>query len=195
MSFVGNSDKDLTIKIGEKAPKLDYEMAGVSGKTFTLNSIVEEKGICVIFSCNTCPFVVGRGEDNEGWEGRYNGLAAWSNKNNVGIVFVNSNEAKRKGDDSLEAMKKHAKENNYKFKYVEDIDSKLANAFGARTTPHVFLFNKSFQLVYEGAIDDNIASSKKVEQQYLKNAISSLNEGKTIDPSTTKALGCSIKRK
>ena len=32
------------------------------------------------------------------------------------------------------------------------LESTLANSFGAKTTPHVFMFNKEFQLVYKGAI-------------------------------------------
>ena len=70
----------------------------------------------------------------------------------------------------------------------------MANAWGARTTPHVFLFDPQFILRYEGAIDDNHKNKEEVTQQYLMNAIKNLGEGKAIDPANTKALGCSIKR-
>jgi hypothetical protein len=109
--------------------------------------------------------------------------------------LINSNEAKRKGDDSIEEMMKHANEKGYSdIPYLVDENSKLANAFGAKTTPHVFLFDKEMRLVYEGAIDDNHKSKAEVKASYLNNAILNLSEGKAIDPNNTKALGCSIKR-
>ncbi|MFN9800219.1 MAG: thioredoxin family protein, partial [Bacteroidota bacterium] len=72
--------------------------------------------------------------------------------------------------------------------------SELANAFGARTTPHVFVFDKNLKLVYRGAIDDNYESPAKVKQSYLLDAISNLAAGKKVDPADTKPVGCSIKR-
>ena len=71
----------------------------------------------------------------------------------------------------------------------------MADAFAARTTPHVFLFDKDLKLVYKGAIDDNVADPKAVTKNYLKDAITAMTSGKSIDPATTKNLGCSIKRK
>lgn len=194
LAFVGDTEKYPTVKIGSKLPLLDYKMRAVGGQVLSMSDIKKENGVCIIFSCNTCPFVVGRGEDNEGWEGRYNEVASWCKENKVGIVFVNSNEVKRDGDDSMDAMTKHAEEKGYQFLYTEDKESKLANTLGAKTTPHVFLYGKELTLVYEGAIDDNNASAEKVGVHYLKDAITNLVAGKPIDPNNTKALGCSIKR-
>ena len=70
----------------------------------------------------------------------------------------------------------------------------MANAFGAKTTPHVFLFDKDMKLVYDGAIDDNYKDGSQVKSNYLVNALNNLEQGKEIDPNNTKALGCSIKR-
>ena len=123
--------------IGEKAPMITAPMMGIDGNANTLLDLKGDKGLLVIFSCNTCPFVVGNGSKTEGWEGRYNGLAELAESLDIGMVLVNSNEAKREGDDSLAAMKEHAKEAGYTMPYVVDEGSKLANACGARTTPHV----------------------------------------------------------
>lgn len=193
-AFKGETEKYPTIEIGSKAPMPDYKMKDVTGKDISLESINNKNGVCVIFSCNTCPFVVGRGDDNEGWEGRYNAIAEKCIQNKIGIVLVNSNEAKREGDDSMKAMQERATSQKYVAHYVEDKDSQLANAFGAKTTPHVFLFNGDMQLVYKGAIDDNNASAKEVKKNFLADAITKLAAGETIEPNSTKALGCSIKR-
>jgi len=52
-------------------------------------------------------------------------------------------------------MKKYAEKNSYKWYYVVDKNSELADAFGANRTPENFLFNKDGKLVYHGATDDN----------------------------------------
>jgi len=185
-------DVSEVLEIGSKAPLADQKMMDVSGNELSLDDIKKENGLLVVFSCNTCPFVVGG--KGEGWEGRYNDIYDICQKQEIGMVLVNSNEAKRDGDDSLEEMKAHAKEEGYKSYYVVDEKSALADAFGARTTPHIYMFNNKMELAYKGAIDDNVDSSVKVKEPWLNNAISNLAEGKKIDPNSTKNLGCSIKR-
>lgn len=180
--------------IGEKAPMTTAPLIGVDGQSNTLLDLKGDNGLLVIFSCNTCPFVVGNGTKTEGWEGRYNDLAALAESLNIGMVLVNSNEAKRKGDDSLPAMKRHAMEAGYTMPYVMDEGSKLANACGARTTPHVYLYNGNLELAYRGSIDDNVNRAEEVKERYLDTAMQRMADGKKIKTAETKAVGCSIKR-
>jgi hypothetical protein len=91
-------------------------------------------------------------------------------------------------------MQNRAKDKGLKSPYVIDVEHKLADAFGARTTPHVYLFDANLKLVYVGAIDDNVNSATEVKEHYLKTAMTQLKEGKKVEPSTTKNIGCSIKR-
>ena len=182
------------LAIGEPAPMPDAPMVGVDGEKHTLNSLKQENGLLVVFSCNTCPFVVGREGKSEGWEGRYNPVINFARERGIGTALVNSNEAKRKGDDSLEAMKKHAVDAGYIAPYLVDEGHKLADGFGARTTPHIYLLDSDFRLVYRGSIDDNVNSAEEVEDRYLESAITRMAEGKKVKPATTKAIGCSIKR-
>ena len=91
-------------------------------------------------------------------------------------------------------MKKHSEVQKYTMPYVVDKDSKLANAFGAKTTPHAFIFDKDKKLVYKGSIDNSWDSNKTELDTYLYNAIKNLAEGKTIDEASTAPRGCSIKR-
>jgi hypothetical protein len=180
--------------IGEKAPMITAPMMGIDGQANTLLDLKGDNGLLVIFSCNTCPFVVGNGAKTEGWEGRYNGLAELAESLNIGMVLVNSNEAKREGDDSFTEMKNHAKEAGYTMPYLVDEGSKLANACGARTTPHVYLYNSKLELAYRGSIDDNVNRAAEVKERYLEMAMTRMAEAKKIKTSETKAVGCSIKR-
>lgn len=188
------NNEPKSLEIGERAPMSDYEMEDLNGKMHSLSSLAGENGLLVIFSCNTCPFVVGREGKSQGWENRYNDLYKMADYYKMGSVLVNSNEAKREGDDSKEAMVAHAKEQNYLMPYVIDKNHQLADAFGARTTPHVYLFNGDMELVYVGAIDDNVDNAKDVKEHYLLDAMKATFEGTSVRTSTTKALGCSIKR-
>jgi thioredoxin-related protein len=181
----GNSSK---LPMGGKAMLTEIKMDDISGAEISLADAKKENGLLVLFSSNACPFVLQ-------WEGRYNDLKAWADKNKVGMVVLNSNHQKRDGDDSLEAMKKHAAEKGYKFNYVLDEESLIANAFGGQTTPHAFLFNSEMELVYKGAIDDSYKSATDVKEPYVKNAIAEIAAGKPVSVAETKPVGCSIKRK
>jgi thioredoxin-related protein len=174
--------------IGDKPVLTDVKMEDVSGAKISLADVKKGNGLLVMFSSNTCPFVLQ-------WEDRFPELKAWADKNKVGMVVLNSNHQKRDGDDSFEAMKKHAKEKGYNFYYALDDQSLIANSFGGQTTPHAFLFNGKMELVYKGAIDDSYKSAKDVKQPYLKDAIASVSSGKKVAISETKPVGCSIKRK
>lgn len=175
------------IEIGDMVPLMHIKMEGVSGNSYHLRELHEENGLLVVFSCNTCPFVLQ-------WEDRYNELYELCQENNIGMVLVNSNEAKRTGDDSMNEMKAKAKSEGYKMPYVVDEDHKIADAFGARTTPHVFLFDRDAKLAYRGLIDDNGEDKEAVTKPYVQNAINAMIAGQSIDPAITKSIGCSIKR-
>ncbi len=151
------------LAIGSPMPAADVKMKDVGGKDLSLTDIMGKNGLLVVFSCNTCPFVIGS-EGSEGWEGRYPELAAYSQRYGVGIVFVNSNEAKRDDGDGFADMQARYKEKKYSGSYVLDAGNAVADAFGARTTPHVFLFDKDMKLAYKGAIDDNVGSASGVKR-------------------------------
>ena len=173
MSLTPNP-KIESIKIGAKAPLTDYNMREVSGNEFSLNDLKQKNGLLVIFSCNTCPFVIGN-KSMDGWENRYNDLYEFCKKQEIGMVLVNSNE-------------------KYDSPYLLDKNHQLADAFGASTTPHVFLLNNTMNLVYKGAIDDNCGSKKEVKEEWLKDALESLAKGEEIKNPETRNTGCSIKR-
>jgi len=174
------------LELGSSIPLANIKMMDISGKMISLNDVKMENGLLVNFSCNTCPWVVA-------WQNRYNALAEESNKNKIGFITVNPNAAIRDRGEGLSDMREFAKKNGHDFLYALDKDSKLAEAFGATKTPHIYLFNGDGNLVYRGAIDDNARKPKKVKNKYLFDAINAVASGKKIDFAETKALGCAIK--
>lgn len=181
----GNMGK---LEIGDKAVLTEVKMDDVSGVKISLDDAKKENGVLVLFSCNTCPFVLK-------WESRYPELKKWADENSVGMVVLNSNYQKHQSSESLRSMEIHAEEKGYNFYYLLDKESAIANAFGGQTTPHAFLFNGNMELAYKGAIDDSYKNANDVKNAYLKDAISDLSSGKEIAVAETKPVGCSIKRK
>jgi thioredoxin-related protein len=181
------------LRVKDKAPMQQIDMKSVNGSMYSLNSLKKDKGLIVIFSCNSCPFVVGS-DDFPGWEMQYDSLYQEALANNIGFVLVNSNEGKRAQVDSYEEMIKHAKEQKYSMPYVLDEQAALANAFGAKTTPHVYFFDQKLTLIYTGSIDNSWDKGRKTDQTYLFNAIKAQGKGKKIKPNTTEPKGCGIKR-
>jgi thioredoxin-related protein len=174
------------LPIGADMPKADYKMKDISGKEITLKEAKKANGLLVMFSCNTCPYVIKNQQ-------RTNEVSGYALKNDIGAVLVNSNEAQRGDDDSFAAMQQYAKDQGYKWYYTVDKNSELANAFGANRTPECFLFNKEGKLVYHGAIDDNPAAVSG-DRAHLKEAINEMVAGKDISVKTSRSVGCSIKR-
>jgi hypothetical protein len=175
------------LPIGTKIPKADVSMKDISGKQISLQEAFKENGLLVMFSCNTCPYVI-KNQD------RTKVISQYALANNVGVILLNSNEGMRDDDDSFEAMQAYAKEQGYQWSYAVDQQSVLADAFGASRTPECYLFNKAQNLVYHGAIDDNPSDAGNIKRTHLKAAIDEMVTGKEITVTTSRSVGCSIKR-
>ncbi len=176
-----------SINIGTTLPKGDVKLKDISGKEITLTNSKKENGLLVVFSCNTCPFVIKH-------EAAIKDMAKQTKDCKVGYVLINSNEAQRDGADSFDAMKKYATGQGYDFPYTADNNSELANAFGANRTPEAFLFDKNLKLVYKGAYTDD-SDPANATKFFLKDAVNALRDGKEVPVSSAKSVGCTIKRK
>ena len=114
--------------------------------------------------------------------------------NDIGMILINPNEDYRDKGDGMQDMILYAEKAGYTLPYVLDKNHRVADAFGASRTPHVYLFDAENRLVYVGAIDDNANSAAEVEDFYIKDAIEQLSTGQAITRTSTKSIGCTIKR-
>jgi thioredoxin-related protein len=176
------------LPIGASMPAGDVKMKDVSGKIVSLNEAKSANGLLVMFSCNTCPYVI-KNQD------RTKAILQHAQSQKLGVIVLNSNEAYRDGEDSYAAMKSYAQEQQYNWFYTVDSNHSIADAFGANRTPEVFLFDKNGKLVYHGAIDDSPTDASKVTRQHLQMAIDELAANKSIAVKESKSVGCTIKRK
>jgi peroxiredoxin len=176
------------LPIGSDMPKADVKLQDISGTSIAIKEIKKQNGVLVMFSCNTCPFVIKNQQ-------RTVDVAAFAQKNDVGVIILNSNEGQRDDADSYDAMKAYAKKQSYKWHYVVDKNNEIADAFGANRTPECFLFDKDLKLVYHGAIDDNPTDAGNVKRKHLQEAINEMTAGKEISFKESRSVGCPIKRK
>jgi len=184
LSFINKTSTELGLNA--PIPMADEKMKDVSGKDISLNSAKTAKGLLVIFSCNECPYV-------KLSETRIKEISDNCLKLGIGCIIINSNEGQRAEEDSFDAMVKYAAAQKLTCPYVVDVNSKLADAFGAAKTPQCFLFN-SKGLIYKGAIDDNVKDLAAAKAHYLKDAIDALAKNETPKMQETKSIGCTIKR-
>jgi len=185
LSFI-NTAAGNELGLNAPVPMAEEKMKDVSGKDISLNSVKTGKGLLVIFSCNTCPYV-------KLSESRIKEVSDNCIKQGIGCIIINSNEAQRADEDSFDAMTKYASSQKLNCPYAMDVNSKLADAFGATRTPQCFLFNTT-GLIYKGAIDDNVKDAGAVKAPYLKDAIDALVKNTTPAMQETKSIGCTIKR-
>lgn len=175
------------LPLGASIPKADLKMKDISGKEVSLKDAQKKNGLLVMFSCNTCPWVIKN-------QSRTTEIANYSLSKEVGIILLNSNEGQRDDADSYDQMKQYAKNQGYNWYYAVDEKSVLANEFGANRTPECFLFNKDGKLVYHGAIDDNPANAGAVSRKHLKEAMDEMVAGKEISVKESRSMGCAIQR-
>jgi thioredoxin-related protein len=175
------------LKIGATLPKADLKMKDISGKEVSIKDNLKDKGVLVMFSCNTCPYVIKNQE-------RTVAISKYAQKMNVGVILLNSNEGQRTDDDSYAAMQSYAKDQKYKWNYVVDANNVVADAFGANRTPECFLFDKNMTLVYHGAIDDSPSDISTIKRNHLQEAINEMAAGKDVSVKESRSVGCTIKR-
>ncbi len=77
---------------------------------------------------------------------------------------------------------------------LSDRPGTVGTAYGARTTPHMFVIDRSGALVYTGAIDDDAAGAKGgTARNYVGEALDDLAAGVPVRTAETKPYGCSVK--
>lgn len=176
----------MILELGSSIP--DFSLPGTDGKTHSLAEFKDAKALCVIFSCNHCPYV-------QAYEGRMIELQKKYGPQGAVLVAINSNDAAGYPEDSFENMKLRAKEKGFNFAYLCDETQNVAKAFGAQRTPHIFLFDSARKLAYIGRVDDNYKDASAVKTHELADAIEDILAAKAVRVPETFAVGCTIKWK
>ena len=87
-----------------------------------------------------------------------------------------------------------AAEREVRFPVLRDADCAIADRFGALTTPHVFIVDKTGRLAYEGAVDDKTFRQREATVNYVDQTLEALVAGAPPPVAQTQPYGCTIVR-
>jgi len=184
-----------TLALGSPAP--DFSLPGVDGKIHKLREYSSSPVLAVLFTCVHCPTA-------QLYESRIQKLYDDYHDKGVAFVAINPNDplaasptelAYTDVADSLEGMMIRAKYRHFTFPFLSDAETQsVAQAYGPKATPHMFIFDKERKLQFEGRIDDSQTESR-VKTHDTRNALDAVLAGKPVAVPHTAVFGCSTKWK
>ncbi|MBL8519794.1 MAG: thioredoxin family protein [Betaproteobacteria bacterium] len=177
--------------VGQAAP--DFSLTDLNGKAVKLSDF---KGKHVVLEWNNphCPFVVKHYDS-----GNMPGLQSKYDAKDTVWLTLNSTHPSHQDFMSADKLKGYlADKKAAPDAYLTDPEGKAGMAYGAKTTPHMYVINPAGMLVYAGAIDDkrstNVADVKTAKN-YVVPAVDESKAGKPVTTASTQPYGCSIKYK
>ena len=160
----------------------DFTLKDAGGASHALYKLSEEKpATVVLFLATQCPIATDYAE-------RIVALVEVYDDRDVQFVGINSNK-----QEKVEEITEYSEKHGFEFPVLKDPENKIADYFGARRTPEVFLLDAERVLRYAGAFDN---SPKDPTKHYLQDALDLVISGEDIPKSSkkTRAVGCTIKR-
>jgi peroxiredoxin len=175
--------------VGQAAPA--FSATDTSGKTVAL---ADFKGKYVVLEWTNpgCPFV--QKHYNSG-----NMPATQKEATAKGAVWLAVNTTAKDAGDYMAPAELQAwvkSKNAAPTAMLMDADAKVGRAYGARTTPHMYVIDPQGKLIYAGAIDSKPSADPadiKTATNYVTQALGEAMAGKPVSRATTQAYGCSVK--
>lgn len=169
--------------------------SGVTSKGETV-SLEDFAGQTVVLEWTNhgCPFVQ---KHYDPGHSNMQGLQAAAREDDIAWLTVISSAPGKQGHVSGERADELTETRGASPQHVIlDEDGEIGRAFGARTTPHMYVISPDGALAYKGAID-SIASARSSDipraTNYVAAALDALESGRPAEPARTKAYGCSVK--
>jgi AhpC/TSA family len=172
------------MNVGELAR--DFTLPDTDGDEQQL--LVGAPATAIVFTCNHCPYALA-------WHERILDVARDYAPRGVRVVLVNSNDADRYPRDSADENRERVRaDGGWPAPYLRDESQEAARAFGAKTTPDVFVVDSAGFLCYRGAPD---ADYERPDQRavWLRDALDAVLAGDQPLPAETEPVGCSVKWK
>ncbi|MBB6561445.1 hypothetical protein HNP48_004138 [Acidovorax soli] len=177
--------------VGQPAPEITLK--DTTGKTVRLSDF-KGKHVVLEWTNPGCPFV--RKHYDSG-----NMPATQKDAAGKDVVWLAVNSTEKASGDYLEPAKLSSwlkERQSVPTAILMDEEGTAGRAYGARTTPHMYIVNPQGQLIYAGGID-SIASAKIDDipraTNYVKTGLAEALAGKPLTAATTRPYGCSIKYK
>ncbi len=173
----------MSLAIGDRAPA--FSLPATDGTPIAFGAGTQAAATVVVFTCNHCPYALA-------WHERLMDVARAHAGRGVRFLAVNPNDAERYPADSYEAMKKRVRAEDWPMPYLRDESQEAARAFGARTTPDVFVLDRAGRLRYRGAPDSDYGDPEQ-NAAWLREALDDLLADREVRRPETDPVGCSVK--
>jgi peroxiredoxin len=175
--------------VGSKAP--DFTATDSDGKQVSLRDFAG-KPMILEWTNAGCPFVRAHYDS-----GNMQATQAAARKAGAVWLTINSGAPGKQGHvDAAAANAEVAAGKARPTAYLLDAKGDIGRLYGAKTTPHIFVIDRSGTLAYAGAINDRPTAEQADARAGTNHALAALqavNAGKQPDPATTKPYGCSVK--
>lgn len=171
--------------IGETAPS--FELTDTDGKTVKLSDY-KDKIVVLQWFNPECPHVV----KHYGKASTFNDLHKDFSAKGVVFLAINSGAPGKQGAGK-DLNAKYKKDWSMPYPILLDEKGTVGKAYGATTTPHMFIIGKDGKLAYKGAIDNNKALDAKDYKNYVRQALDQIIKGETVTEPETRSYGCSVK--
>ncbi len=184
-------DPDIQlVDLAVGAPAPGFTLPDANGKPVHL---ADFKGKTVVLEWNNpgCPFVKKQYDT-----GNMQKAQAAAAAQDVVWLTINSGAPGKQGHmDGEEAREFLADKGARPAAYLLDPQGQVGRAYGARTTPHMFVINPAGSLVYAGAIDDTEGSDKQgvPVRNHVLAALTEMKAGQPVSVATSRPYGCSVK--
>jgi len=146
----------------------DFTLKDVNtGNEVSLSDYSNKKAVVVIFTSNVCPYSIY-------YEGRITQLISDFRSKNIQFLLINSHTGIK---ESPEEMKNKIETWGLEIPYLTDKNQTAKNIFKARKSPEAFILKpkgSSFDIYYNGAIDNNPQVATDVKDSYLKDNLNNV---------------------
>ncbi len=182
-AMVDASPERATLPVGAAGPAFEG-LLGTDGQRYGFSGFADRRVLVLIFSSNRCPTAKAYAE-------RMNALQAEYGPRGMQLLAINSNDPHLYPDESYPRMVERAAEDGYTFPYLVDDGQRLARAYGAICTFHVFVLDRERRLRYQGRFDSSRIAAN-VTSYDLRNALDDILAGRDVRVATTRPFGCSL---
>jgi peroxiredoxin len=176
-------------RIGSGAP--DFVGTDSNGKSVALKDL-HGRVVVLEWSNNQCPFV---GKHYR--SGNMQSLQKEATGEGVVWLTILSSASGEQGNvTAAEANELTRSRGASPTAVILDPSGTIGHAYGARTTPHMFIIDKNGTLVYMGGIDDKPTTDVADvpgARNYVRLALAAVMAGKPVQDSVTRPYGCSVK--
>ncbi len=180
--FIQSPDAHADAEPGQAAPA--FTLPNLAGEDVSLSDFAGQT-VVLHWQSMRCPWDIA-------YQPLLNGIANAYADQDVVFLAINSN----RNELDVDALASYAGQHEMPYAILKDVGNGIADAYGAQTTPHMFIINGDGELVYAGGIEEAPQTIAEVGTRtpYLVPVLDALLAGEELPYTQTTPKGCSVKR-